>query len=182
MLSSVTAKDKKDFIQWFLNHYRLKKRESVWILNYLVNHMDILEHVHFVRDVKYCPRGVMISSRCSEKIPFRFYKKHLVTTDAEKTFHDIRLNKQEALFIQLNFHQANQSAYYAAVLEENPFLPDDYYLTKDDKQTTSELLDQLLINQKQERLREAIDEALDSGNHTKFLELTKELEKLLNKS
>lgn len=182
MLSSVTAKDKKKFIQWFLNHYRLKKRESVWILNYLVNHMDILEHVHFVRDVKYCPRGVMISSRCSDKIPFRFYKNHLVTTDAEKTFHDIRLNKQEALFIQLNFHQANQSSYYAAVLEENPFLPDDYYVTKDDKQTAVDLLDQLLMNQKKDQLLEEIDLALDTGNQTKFIELTKELEKLMNKS
>src|SRR3954452_3656114 len=125
--------DKKGFIQWFLNHYQLKKRESVWILNYLVNHKEILTNVHFVQDVKFSPRGIVMTTHCSDEVPFRFYKNQLVTTDAEKSFHDIRLNQQDDLYIQLNFKKSNQNAYYASIMEENPFIPDDYFITKKEK-------------------------------------------------
>src|SRR5699024_5718866 len=77
MQTPVSVQDKKTFIQWFLSHYQLKKRESVWILNYLIDHSKILAHVHFVRDVKFCPRGIMMSSYCSKEAPFRFYKNQL---------------------------------------------------------------------------------------------------------
>lgn len=178
MLSPVTAKDKKSFIQWFLNHYRLKKRESVWILNYLVNHSDLLANVHFVRDVKYCPRGIMMTSHCSDEVPFRFYKNHLVTTDAEKSFHDIRLNQNEPLYVQLNFRKSNQHSYYASVLEENPFIPEDYYLTTNDKETANNLLDHLLFEQKRNKIIFDIDKALDNGDKENFNKLSDKLKKL----
>jgi len=182
MITPVTAKDKKSFIQWFLNHYRLKKRESVWILNYLVNHNNLLENVHFVRDVKYCPRGIMMTSHCSEEVAFRFYKNHLVTTDAEKSFHEIRLNQNEPLYLQLNFKKSNQHPYYASVLEENPFLPDDYYITNDDKDLTNQLLNHSLYEFKKEKLLLEIDRSLDELDYQKFQTLTKQLNELnLNK-
>src|SRR5699024_1219328 len=126
--------------------YQLKKRESVWILNYLVNHSKILARVHFVRDAKFCPRGIMMSTYCSKDAPFRFYKNQLVTTDAEKAFHDIRLNRNDLLYIQLNFKNANQITIYAAVLEENPFIPETYFITKKDRVTARQLLDKLLYD------------------------------------
>ena len=46
-----------------------------------------------------------------------------MTTDAEKSFHDIRLNRDEDIYIQLNFKSSFQNANYVAVLEENPYLP-----------------------------------------------------------
>lgn len=177
MITPVSPKDKKSFIQWFLNHYRLKKRESVWILNYLVNHSDLLENIHFVRDVKYCPRGILMTSHCSDEVPFRFYKNHIVTTDAEKSFHEIRLNQQEQLYLQLNFKKSHQNAYYASVLEENPFIPDDHYITNDDKLMTRQLLDHSLHEFKKTKLLEEIDRALDEGDHDKFLRLTEQLSK-----
>ena len=45
-----------------------------------------------------------------------------MTTDAEKSFHDIRLNRDEDIYIQLNFKSSFQNANYVAVLEENPYL------------------------------------------------------------
>ena len=178
MITPVTAQDKKSFIEWFLNHYRLKKRESVWILNYLVNHNELLTNVHFVRDVKYCPRGIMMTSHCSEEVPFRFYKNHLVTTDAEKSFHEIRLNQDEPLYLQLNFKKSNQHPYYASVLEENPFVPTDYYITNHDKDLTKQLLDHTLYDYKKKKLMNAIDHALDVMDQEKFQQLTEELKEL----
>ncbi|EOR23584.1 hypothetical protein A499_12046 [Niallia nealsonii AAU1] len=43
MKTPVSVNEKKDFIRWFLNHYQLKRRECVWILNYLMSHDQLME-------------------------------------------------------------------------------------------------------------------------------------------
>ena len=118
-----------------------------------------------------------MTSHCSDEVPFRFYKNHIVTTDAEKSFHEIRLNQQEQLYLQLNFKKSHQNAYYASVLEENPFIPHDHYITNDDKLMTRQLLDHSLNEFKKTKLLEEIDRALDEGDHEKFLRLTEQLSK-----
>ncbi|SES80429.1 Uncharacterized protein YpiB, UPF0302 family [Oceanobacillus limi] len=178
MQTPISVKDKKSFIQWFLNNYQLKKRESVWILNYLINHQELLSNVHFVRDAKFCPRSIIISSHCSKEVPFRFYKDHLVTTDPEKSFHDIRLNQKDPLYIQLNFKKAHQNTLYAAVLEDNPFVPDEYFITRKDKDLAQRLLDYSLRSFKEKDLLKKIDLALDEKREEEFHKLVKELKSL----
>lgn len=178
MQTPISAKNKKSFIQWFLNHHQLKKRESVWILNYIVNHPKLLDNVHFIREAKFCPRGLVITSHCSDKVPFRFYKKQLVTTDAEKAFHDVRMNQNEPLYIQLNFNQSYQNIYYAAVLVANPFIPDDYFITKQDRDSAKQLLEKTIFDYQQKSIRKKIDEALDKRDEQTFTELTEKLHKL----
>lgn len=178
MQTPVSLQDKKSFIQWFLNHYQLKKRESVWILNYLVNHNEVLSNVHFVREAKFCPRGIIMTSHCSDEVPFRFYKNQLVTTDAEKSFHDIRLNQNDPLYIQLNFDKAHQNIFYAAVLVENPFIPDEYFITQQDKKLAANLLDTLLFDSAKSKLLHKIDKALDQNDRESFEQLVKQLHQL----
>ena len=175
MDTPVRMHEKKAFIYWFLNQYQMKLRESNWILTYLANHHEILRNVHFVREVKFCPRGIIISSKCSDGVPFRFYREQLVTTDSEKSFHDIRLNQKEPLYIQLDFHQWNQSPQYAAVLEENPFVSDDYYITNEDQEQSEKVLNNTLQFNKREDLLKEIDRALDERNQVRFFELSKKL-------
>ena len=116
-----------------------------------------------------------MTSHCSDEVAFRFYKDHLVTTDAEKSFHDIRLNQDESLYLQLNFKNANQNSYYASVLEENPFIPVDYYITNQDKDIANQLLNYSLHQYKKEKILSEIDNALKSKDRERFLVLTKEL-------
>lgn len=175
MQTSVSLKDKKSFIRWFLNNYQLKKRESVWILNYLLNHDEILTHVRFVRDARFSPRGITMTSYCSTEAPFRFNKKQIVTTDADKSFHDIRLNQDEPLYIQLNFKNANQNPVYAGVLEENPHLPGDYSITSTDRLLARKLLDQSLYTYRLRQIEKMIDESLDDRDYDKFLTWSGEL-------
>lgn len=156
----------------------MKKRESVWILNYILNHRQVLEKVHFVRDVKFCPRGIVITSQCSSEVPFRFYKNHLVTTDADKSFHDIRLNQNEELYIQLNFSKSHQHSYYASILEENPYVPNDYFVTKKDKLLAKKILDQTVFDYRKKSLQIKIDQALDELDQEKFIELSNQLKEL----
>ncbi|SDL66737.1 ReoY family proteolytic degradation factor [Sediminibacillus halophilus] len=178
MNTPISIKDKKEFIRWFLRNYQLKRRESVWILNYLINHENLLERVHFIREARYCPRGIVISTFCSEEAPFRFYKNHIVTTDAEKSFHDIRLNRKDPVYIQLNFKNANQSASYVAVLEDNPYLPDDYFITKKDRLAAKDMLEKSIYHTQKQRLQEGIDLALDNRDQSSFDRLIKELREL----
>lgn len=182
MEAPISVQDKKTFIEWFLNHYQLKKRESVWILNYLVNHDNLLSNVHFIREAKFCPRGIIISTQCSDDAPFRFYKNHLVTTDAEKSFHDIRMNREEALYVQLNFHNSNQNASYVAVLEDNPFIPDDYYITKSDEIIAEQLLEKVIYVHEKRKIQTAIDHCLDTNDQQMFMKLTCKLHKLESKN
>ncbi|SHF56633.1 ReoY family proteolytic degradation factor [Ornithinibacillus halophilus] len=178
MQTPISIKDKKSFIQWFLNNYQMKKRESVWILNYLINHKKILHNVHFVRDAKFCPRGIIITTHCSNEVPFRFYKHQLVTTDPDKSFHDIRLNQEEPLYIQLNFKNSFQNTMYAAVLEDNPFVPDEYFITNKDRHLAKKLLNKTLYDFKKKQLMEQINMALDDRDKEKFENLVTKLHEL----
>jgi len=174
----VSVNEKKDFIRWFLNHYQLKRRESVWILNYLMSHDQLMERVHFVEEAQYCPRGLIMSTHCVDLVPFRFYKENIMTTDAEKSFHDIRLNRDEDIYIQLNFKDANISYHYAAVLEENPFMPKLLRINEEDRKLAEKFLQRSIKSFQKEKILKEIDEALDRNDQVAFLELTEQLKGL----
>ncbi|MRX70985.1 IDEAL domain-containing protein [Bacillus lacus] len=175
MEAPVSVNEKKDFVRWFLNHYQLKRRECVWILNYLMSHDTLMERVHFVEQAQYCPRGIIMSTHCVEEVPFRFYKENIMTTDAEKSFHDIRLNKEEELYIQLNFRSSYQSPHYAAVLESNPFMPKHFAANEKDRLIAERLLENSLKSYQKELLLKQIDDALDSNDRETFVKLSEQL-------
>ncbi|MFH6683502.1 ReoY family proteolytic degradation factor [Bacillus amyloliquefaciens] len=178
MQTPVSVNEKKDFIRWFLNHYQLKRRECVWILNYLMSHDTLMEKVHFVEQAEFCPRGIIMSTHCVDEVPFRFYKENVMTTDAEKSFHDIRLNKQQDLFIQLNFRSAYSSPEYAAVLESNPHLSKDLFENKQDQGMAEKILEHAISTFQREKLLRDIDEALDRHDKETFEKLSRQLNQL----
>ncbi|WML47704.1 ReoY family proteolytic degradation factor [Neobacillus sp. PS3-34] len=175
MATPVSVNEKKDFIRWFLNHYQLKRRECVWILNYLMSHDQLMEKVHFVEQAQYCPKGLIMSTHCVDKVPFRFYKENVMTTDAEKSFHDIRLNREEEIYIQLNFNASNKMHQYAAVLEENPFVPKHLQVNEKDVEIAEQFLNSSIERFQREKLLSMIDEALDKQDKERFRLLTEQL-------
>ena len=181
MAAPVSVNEKKDFIRWFLNHYQLKKRECVWILNYLMSHDQLMKKVHFVEDAQFCPRGLVMATHCVEEAPFKFYKSNIMTTDAEKSFHDIRLNRDEDIYITLQFKSAYSSYHYAAVLEKNPFLPVSREENDKDKILAEKMLDNSLNAYQVEQIMKQIDDALDAHDQKTFMELTDLLKKYKNK-
>ncbi|MBA4536090.1 YpiB family protein [Bacillus aquiflavi] len=178
MTTPVSVNEKKDFIRWFLNHYQLKRRECVWILNYLMSHDQLMEKVHFVEQAQFCPRGLVMSTHCVDDVPFRFYKQNVMTTDAEKSFHDIRLNRDEEIYIQLNFRSANQAHQFVAVLEENPYIPSDLQTNEMDQLIAEQFLTRSIKKFNREKLLKQIDEALDRHDKVLFQQLAKQLKKL----
>lgn len=175
MKASVTNLEKKAFVRWFLKRYDMKRRECVWILNYIVGHDHLLERIHFVEEAHFCPRAMVMSTTDSSGIPFRFYKGNIMTADAEKSFHDLRLNADEDMYIQLNFPKIPPNPTYLAVLEENPFVP--HYLQSNyaDREVAEKLLEASMKDFQEELLLKQIDEAIDSGNKDLFLQLSEQL-------
>nr|WP_285842554.1 ReoY family proteolytic degradation factor [Ureibacillus chungkukjangi] len=176
--SSIPIIDKKSFVRWFLKNYQLKRRECVWILNYLLSNDNLLENIHFVEEAHYCPRAIVMSSVDSTGVPFRFYKGNIMTSDAEKSFHDLRLHPNESMYIQLNFPNIPPSQQYLAVLEENPFMPKYLHISERDRLIAEEMLNNSLLAFQEEKLLKEIDDALDKGDKEKFYSLSNLLQTL----
>ncbi|KOP80633.1 hypothetical protein AMS59_04465 [Lysinibacillus sp. FJAT-14745] len=178
MTASVSVVDKKAFVRWFLKNYQLKRRECVWILNYLLSNDELLTRIRFVEEAHYCPRAMVMSTVDSTGVPFRFYKGNVMTADAEKSFHDLRLHEHEDMYIQLNFPNIPPSAQYLAVLEENPYMPEALIVSEKDRLLAEELLSNSLLVFQEEKLLAQIDEALDLGDEERFYELSNLLQAL----
>lgn len=178
MTASVSVVDKKAFVRWFLKNYQLKRRECVWILNYLLSNDELLKHIRFVEEAHYCPRAMVMSTVESTGVPFRFYKGNVMTADAEKSFHDLRLNEKEDMYLQLNFPNIPPSTQYLAVLEENPFMPETLLVSEKDRILAEEMLSSSLLVFQQEKLLAQIDDALDKGDEERFYELSSLLQAL----
>lgn len=176
MTASVSVMEKKEFVRWFLKRYQMKRRECVWILNYLLSHDDLLQKVHFVEEAHYCPRAMVMSVTESTGVPFRFYKGNLMTADAEKSFHDLRLHPNEDMYIQLNFPLVPPSPEYLAVLEENPFMPKYLHINDKDRLIAEEVLKSSMHSFREDNILRQIDEALDANDKEKFIELSKLLQ------
>lgn len=174
MNNSVPVMEKRDFLKWFLEQHQLKRRECAWLLNFLMSDDYLMERVHFVEQAEYCPKALMISAVDVDSIPFAFHKNKHVTMDAEKSFHDIRLNRDEHIYIQLNFKDKHTCPQYMAVLEENPYVP----INKNEKEVQSLLaemfLDECVRRFQMEQLREKIDQALEKRDEKVFHELAEE--------
>jgi uncharacterized protein YpiB (UPF0302 family) len=175
-----TIDKKKEFIRYFLNNYQLKKRECVWILNYLMSHDQLMNKVHFVENAKYCPRGIIISTHCaSDNVPFRFYNDLSMTTDGEKAFYDIRLNREEDIYIQLNFNDSNTNHQYLGILEDNPYIPKAEKGLEETKDSLAAIhFLEYCVNQFQlESIKKEIDRTLENGDKDRFKELCEQLNK-----
>lgn len=175
MSSTISVLEKKDFLKWFLNNYQLKRRECAWLLNYLMSDDHLMEKVHFVENAEYCPKSLIISANDVDCIPFSFHKRQHVTMDAEKSFHDIRLNKEEEIYIQLNFKDAKKNPQYVSVLEDNPFTPIDKDTEKIYSLFADLIIDQAKYQFEKKRLLQLIDDALDSGDKESFLKYSRML-------
>lgn len=178
MKASVTNLEKKEFIRWFLKRYDMKRRECVWVLNYIIGHDDLLERIHFVEEAHFCPRAMVMSTTDSSGIPFRFYKGNIMTADAEKSFHDLRLNADEDMYIQLNFPKIPPNPTYLSVLEENPHIPGYLQSNFGDKEVAEKLLEASMKEFQQDTLLKQIDEAIDRGDKELFLQLTEQLNEI----
>lgn len=169
----ISVNEKRDFLKWFLNHYHLKSRECVWLLNYVISDDHLLGLFRFVDNVKGCHRSMVISEKSVTNQAFEYNKQHVKTDDPEKAFHDIRLNQTEPIFIQVNFSSPYRTTEYVAVLEDNPFCQKTVHDRFGD--AVDHVISKVEKNFLNETLQREIDDALDRGDKEKFKRLSKKL-------
>ncbi|BCU81805.1 UPF0302 protein YpiB [Polycladomyces abyssicola] len=179
MSDCVTASEKKEFIEWFLTHYELQKREASWLLCYLSSEERLLQRVHFVDNLRGLPKTLLISTRCSQMPAFRFQKNRRVHTDVETAFYDIRSYPDEEIYIGLSFKGRATCPEYAAVLEGNPMEKPDLVQEPMLSLMAEMILDKAVQEFQKKHLYRQIDQALAEGNKAAFLQLTEEWKNLL---
>lgn len=178
MSEVITIAEKKVFIKWFLDKYQLQNREAEWLLQYIAASDQLLERVHFIDNFRNLPKTILISTKCVQMTPFKFYKNKRVTSDVEKAFLDIHHNPTEDIYIGLFFKERTTSPEYAAVLERNPM--DD---TKESIDALVSLqaemvLDHAIRTFHLNAIYEEIDKALDRGDQKAFMELSAKLREM----
>ncbi|EUJ32935.1 hypothetical protein MFLO_04930 [Listeria floridensis FSL S10-1187] len=160
MKAPISVDEKKEFIRWLLNTHQMKMREAMWVLNYIAGHDQIMKYVHFVDDLEGRSRGLVLSAHGVDNEPFRFFKGNITTSDPEKAFHDIRLNWDDNLYIELHFKEAISSPEYALVREES--LSQDLKIGDEEMLLAEKFLDQMISDFELEVLKREIDEVLDN--------------------
>lgn|SRR5699024_2390440 len=181
MNTSITNEKKKHFLKWFTKNYTLKRRESLWILDYLFNHDIMLEKTHFVEHVEKAPRGIYMSAKNNHEPTFRFYKNGHTFKDAMQAFHEIRLNWSSQLYIEIDFEGAWQSPEYLAILEDNPYSRWNDNIPQDLIEQIDEALTYETLMIARQELLDEIDESLIHGQEETFADLTKTLKEIERK-
>jgi uncharacterized protein YpiB (UPF0302 family) len=174
----ITNTEKRNFLEWFLQSYELQKRESAWLLTYLMSDEKLLERVSFVDDIVSTNRSIFMSTKCVQEISFRFSKGTLVTTDVERAFHDIRLNPEEEIYLNLSFQRSESCPEYAAVREVDPM--EKYNITSNSWYSllAEMVLDEAIEKFQKEKLYQQINQSLEEQNKEAFLLLSRRWSKL----
>src|SRR5699024_4642980 len=169
---SVSVQDKKNFLQWFMQTYRIESHEMEWFLEELIIDDRILDYVHFVERIEDCPKGIIMTKGQSETFTFTFFKGNVSTEDVYTAYHEIHLYQQENLFIQVNFPENEYHAFYQAVLEA------DEAFQQYAKETTEELLEGILLDAKINDLKAKVNHALEVGNKEAFMAYSRQLQSI----
>ncbi len=156
----------------------MKRRESMWILNYLLNHDIVLNKAKFVEHAEKTPRGIKMAAVGSEQEAFKFYKDGHSFDNPEQAFHEVRLNWHTDLYIELLFSDSWMSAEYLAVLEDNPFASWNDTISDEMNVEVNDAIDYFQLSEKRNELIREIDRALENDEKEAFLALTKELKEI----
>lgn len=175
MNSSVSNSEKKHFLKWVTSNFVMKRRESLWILEYLFSHNLMLEKTHFVEDVSKTPRGIYMSVVGNEKPDFRFYKNGHTFEDGMQAFHEVRLNWSSPLYIEIDFDDAWQYPEYLTILEDNPYASWNDSISKALSNSVDNALTYETLVFAREQLLKDIDKALVDRDKESFAILTNDL-------
>ncbi|WP_025730399.1 YpiB family protein [Atopobacter phocae] len=168
-----SSNDKKRFLKWFIENYELSRRESLWILNYLLNHDFILPRIHFSDDVHLTDNGLVMSIKDAPERSFEYYQNGRLIQDPEIAFHELRTNWRKDFYVELLFDHSYETLLSFNIYEAHQE-QDQEELEKKSEATDSALrsINRML---KENQLKQAIDRALDDNDFETVKKLSDEL-------
>lgn len=174
----IDINEKKNFLNWLVNNVSFKQRETIWILNYLINHEAILANVHFVEQAEKTQRGLQIRDDSFVGAAMTLFIGDKAFFDSDQIFHEMRLNWRNPLYLECFFRDAWKNSLYLSILEDNPAAPWN-------EQISSEITDEIERFFKEEETRQKIailyrqiDCAIENGDQNAFFELSTQVNRL----
>lgn len=178
MKEEISTQEKKVFLKWLTKNHTFPVRESLWILDYLYNHENMLEKSHFVEKVEQTPRGIYLSADEIDHEDFIFYKNGQSYEDPVQAFHEVRLNWSSHLYLEIGFKNAWQSKEYLAVLEDNPYASWNQEVSDDQIVKMAQALNYESLSKAKENLLNQINESLVTKDKKQFNQLSAEFDKV----
>lgn len=168
------TKDKRIYLIWCMQHLKFPRRETYWLLDYLLNHPALLEHIHFVEDAAKTERGLILYTKPTSA-PMILTLEGQEFTDVDQIFHEIRLHWKQALYVEIIFEAQWQTPLYLGVLEDNPAHSWNTTIDEDVLENVDESLREFADEAKKTELLDLIDDALEQGDEELFLKLSTQL-------
>ncbi|HLR54081.1 MAG TPA: YpiB family protein [Pseudogracilibacillus sp.] len=169
---SVSLEEKKDFLQWFIEYQLLETYEINWFIEQLIENDTLLSQVHFVEEINNHHKSIWMGKEDSHGFSFLFRKGKVSSKDIYTAYHDLMLHPEEPLFFLLKFQEPVNTQKYQTVIEPG------YYSKRQLQIKTEVFLNEILVNNTCELLRELIDEALITGNVADFEKYALQLKEL----
>ena len=174
----IDVTEKREFLVWLINNVSFRRREVIWILNYLINHETILKNVHIVENANYTKRGLIIRDITQEDEPMSLHVHGQDFSNSDQIFHEIRLHWTQPLYLECIFPNSWQNPQYLSVLEDNP---DASWNDSVSEEIIREVEEYIAREEKEAKLRlliNQINQALENGDKEAFLELSDEINRL----
>lgn len=179
MKDMITTAHKRNFLQWFLAHYEVKDPLAKWLLESILNHEELLSHVHFTEQLQTSKKALLISTKCVQMTAFKFYHHHRSSTDVEKAYLNLHQNPEQDVYITLYFRNRLHSESFRLVLEQPEHQVIRYAGQRLEALQIELFLDHLLHRHKLQLIMRELDLALDQRDKERFLALAKEYGSLL---
>ncbi|MGO2083587.1 YpiB family protein [Vagococcus sp.] len=176
----IDVEQKKTFIKWVIDSLTLKKRESYWILSYLLNHDVLLTKLMFVNNALATPRGLKISDETVAEVDsgLLLSKDGLEFDDPEQIFHEMRLNWRQTLYLEIDFPNSFHYLPYQTVLETNPYIDETNEEVVEWEKELQGYLSSLEKEAQLTSLLVAINQSIDEEDEVAFRNYTKKYKKI----
>lgn len=169
----VSTSEKAAFLQWFLKNHRLKSREARTILDYLVNHVHVLEQITFTSTLPVNGKTIVVSSMQSDEPGFVYYDHAKKSEDPSKVLGELMAHPNTKRNVMIHFYGSHIHTSYQKLIQ-TPIKEQfqNYKRFKGYEQVTQSVLEKVQKDTDRATLLSQIDQALDQRNEARFKELT----------
>lgn len=184
MFTKIAKESKKNFLEWLIKEDMLVNNEAIYLINYFINHVDLLDKFHFVEleGLNKAPTTLEIRTKCGLKerqahLEFIAKNKNFETNSITEVIHFLQYNPQLEVYVGIKMEKL-LCIEILDIIEENPFYKEDKINIENVSVKAEEFLIYVLVSQEKKRLMKAIDLSLDKRNKAEFIRLSKKFNEL----
>lgn len=163
-----TDEKKRNFIEWFIESYDLKRNATVWVLNHITANDDLVKNLRFVEDASVYEVGMVVTAKGSEGVPFKFHNKQQTIEQEETVLYELEPEEFEQLniFVQINFEGSDECEDY------QDLLADKLEFSKEEDSYIDSITELTLIEGRRMILRNKINNSIKAQDKEEFKELS----------